>query len=76
MDVDEKTLEETRDSFMFDVQDSFPNYVTGNSFIIRWSLISFKKAVYTVRRLSTLGVALVRGENAELQRTNEAARCF
>nr|CAB3247083.1 extracellular matrix protein FRAS1 [Phallusia mammillata] len=40
--------DETRDSFMFNVRDSLPNVVTGNTFNIRWSVISFDKDNYTV----------------------------
>jgi len=40
--------EETRDSFMFNVRDSLPNVVTGNTFNIRWSVISFEKQNYKV----------------------------
>ena len=48
MDADESELREMKDSFVFNVHDSNPNYVIENSFIIRWSLISFTKAIYKV----------------------------
>jgi len=33
---------------MFNVRDSLPNVVTGNTFNIRWSVISFEKQNYKV----------------------------
>ena len=35
---------------MFNIRDSLPSVVTGNTFNIRWSVISFDKANYTVSR--------------------------
>ena len=58
------TSEVTRDSFMFNVRDSLPNVVTGNTFNIRWSVISFDKSNYTV---STDDIPLAVGVELAIQ---------
>ncbi|CAK8671603.1 unnamed protein product [Clavelina lepadiformis] len=58
------STEATRDSFMFNVRDSLPNVVTGNTFNIRWSVISFEKSNYTVNEESgTIDIPVLRRGN-------------
>lgn len=45
------SVDETMDSFMFNVRDSLPTAVTGNLFYIRWSVFSLAERNYTVSRL-------------------------
>nr|XP_026692904.1 extracellular matrix protein FRAS1 isoform X2 [Ciona intestinalis] len=54
----------TRDSFMFNVRDSLPNVVTGNTFNIRWSIISFEHSNYTVNEeAGQIDITVVRKGN-------------
>ncbi|KAM6269950.1 LOW QUALITY PROTEIN: extracellular matrix organizing protein FRAS1 [Porphyrio hochstetteri] len=47
--VHEERVQETTDSFQFLVKDSKPNVVSGNTFRVQWSLLSFTYTSYDVR---------------------------
>nr|XP_039273813.1 extracellular matrix protein FRAS1-like [Styela clava] len=47
--LSDTSMDQTRDSFMFNVRDSMPNVVTGNIFHIRWSVFTLDKPTYMVK---------------------------